>query len=163
MNIDLPSVIAQTESGTNDFRLRFESGLYAEWTVRPTSFVRQQICATIMRLNYCSLDTAEMIACTSWGRYQILGENLYDPSCCDVKSNVFQFAGTAPAQLLAFNDFLERRHVDFTLTDILMDSDKRQKFIAAYNGPGAVDAYWLRMKDAIKSLGGPTVLVGDQA
>ena len=153
--IDLASVIAQVESGTQDDRLRFEPGLYADWG-GPLSTARRNVVAAIGVAHKCSADTAVMIATTSWGRYQILGENIY--SVCQYKGSVFAFVAFSDHQQTCFSDFLAARGIAFTLTDLVMDRTKREQFITHYNGPANIDAYWQRMQAAIKALGGPVVV-----
>lgn len=156
--MQLSDVIAQVESGTSDAAARFEFGLYAEWGVAASDPERQkardQITATIAALHRCNRNTAHMLACTSWGRYQLLGENIY--SLCECKLPVAHFVVDPDFQRLCFDEFLHKRGIAFTLDEIVADADKRQKFISAYNGPAAVDAYWSRMQAAMVALGGAT-------
>ena len=71
--IDLLSkIVASVESLNNIHALRFEEKLY-------TSYQKRKVKTDIVRLiNKCSLRTAYMIMATSWGKYQILGYNLYN-------------------------------------------------------------------------------------
>ena len=155
--IDLAAVIAQVESGTQDDRLRFEPGLYVRWAPGvPLTAAQVDVVNTIQAVHRCNLDTACMIACTSWGRYQILGENIY--SVCQYKGSVFAFVAFSDHQQTCFSDFLAARGIAFTLTDLVMDRTKREQFITHYNGPANIDAYWQRMQAAIKALGGPAVV-----
>ena len=154
-SLDIAPVIAQVESATSDAALRFEPALYEHWAT-PTP-VRDAIVANIRSIHKCSRPTARMIACTSWGRYQILGENLYS-AMCGCRLSVFGFVASPGAQLSFFREFLRNRGIDFTLQDIIVDPGKRQQFVEGYNGPGDIDAYWVEIKDAVKMLGGPTVV-----
>lgn len=154
--MQLADIIAQVESGTNDAAMRFEIGLFAEWgtvaRIASEQQARDQITAAIAALHRCNRNTAHMIACTSWGRYQILGENIY--SVCECRRPVTAFAIDPDFQRLCFEEFLRKRGIDFTLDDILADEGKRSLFISKYNGPDAVAAYWAKMQVAIKALGG---------
>ena len=143
--LDLAAVVAQVETNDNPFAIRFEQALMAQWAAMNP--VRGAILAAIASLHDCSHDTARMIACTSWGRYQILGENLYDRALVNV--TVFAYVADPKLERLAFDALLIRKDVAFALQDIIDDEAKRQKFIAAYNGPSGVADYWARMQAVI--------------
>lgn len=143
--LDLAAVIAAVETNDNPFAIRFEQALMAQWAAMTP--VRSAILAAIASLHDCSHDTARMIACTSWGRYQILGENLYDRGLVNV--TVFAYVADPKLERLAFDAFLIRKEIGFALQDIIDDETKRAKFIAAYNGPAGVADYWARMQAAI--------------
>lgn len=151
--VDLAAVIAQVESSSRDEALRFESGLYRSWeSSHPEA--RAKIAANIRSIHACSHDTAKLIACTSWGRYQILGMNLYSPLCgCQV--NIFHYVADIDFQRICLEEFLRNKGIYFRLEDILEDFGKRSQFICGYNGPHAVDAYWGAIKRALGTLGGP--------
>ena len=142
---DLAAIIAQVESNDNPQTLRYEPGLMAQWAAMNP--VRSAILTSISGLHDCSHDTAHMIACTSWGRYQILGENLYERGLVNV--TVFAYVADPKLERLAFDAFLIRKEIGFALQDIIDDETKRAKFIAAYNGPAGVSDYWARMQAAI--------------
>lgn len=146
----LAGIIAKIESGDNPRRIRFESQIYTEGLKSPAwlALVRR-----IAALNGCSDDTARMIACTSWGVHQILGENLYD--VCRVTTDIFTFVASPEAQLAAFLRFIERRGIDFTIEELLADPLKQRAFVAVYNGPGNIDGYWSRMKQQIEAFSPP--------
>ena len=151
---ELADVIAQVESNDNPQTLRYEPDLMAQWAAMNP--VRSAILASISGLHDCSHDTARMIACTSWGRYQLLGENIY--SVCQCNADIFVFVTQPGVQLLCFQRFLAARGIAFSIEEILMDRTKREQFIARYNGPGDIDVYWAQMQAAIKELGGPTIV-----
>ena len=159
MTIELADVIAETENNGKPWPPRFEPALHQRWTegLAAGDKVKTALTAKIQGLNppTCSQGTAAMIACTSWGAWQILGETLYGGLW---ERSVFAFLTDPAAQRAAFEAFLAHHGVAFTLTDLVQDPAKRQRFIAAYNGPGDEDAYWAKMKRAVKSLGGPVIL-----
>ena len=146
---DLAAVISQVESGDNPYRLRFEPAIFARWAT--PNATELQIMGRIQQIHDCSRDTARMIAATSWGRYQILGENLYD-FVCGLQTDVFSFVEDDEAQAACFEAFIRNRGVAFTLEQIEADRTMREQFIATYNGPSDVDVYWGRMQAAIKAL-----------
>lgn len=152
----LSDVIAQVESGGDDAAVRFESRLYAKWTVVDptpgTQHARDEITATIEAGHRCTLSTARMIACTSWGRYQLLGMNIYGLCKCVVP--VVHFIESAELQRDCLATFLCQRGIDFTLEEIVADPAKREKFISRYNGPDATESYWAAMQRVIARLGG---------
>lgn len=151
MTVKLADVIAEVESGKRDSAIRFEAGLYKAWTAAPTP-ARDAIIREIVEIHDCSADTARMIACTSWGRYQLLGENLYSAFArCSV--NVFTFVEVPDVQAQCLALFLTMKGINFTLENIIENQTMRENFIIGYNGPGAVDAYWQRMKAAVAKLG----------
>ena len=151
--MDLAAVIAQVETRTRDHSPRFEPPLYADWRVTAADDI---VIAAIQKVHDCSTLTARMIACTSWGRYQLLGENIY--SVCQCNADIFVFVAQPGVQLLCFQRFLAARGIAFSIEEILMDRTKREQFIARYNGPGDIDLYWAQMQVAIKELGGPTIV-----
>lgn len=159
MTIDLAAVIAETESNGKPWPPRFEPALHQHWLqgLAASDKVKTALTAKIAALNppTCSTGTAAMLACSSWGAFQMLGETLYDGFW---ERSVFDFVTDAAAQRTVFDAFVARHGVAFTLTDVVMDEDKRRRFITVYNGPGDVDAYWAKMKRAVKSLGGPVIL-----
>jgi|SRR5580658_2569534 hypothetical protein len=155
MTLNLAAVIAQVESDGRDISPRFEPTLYYELAADPTP-ERGKIIGAIGTIHFCNQTTARMIAATSWGRYQILGENLY--SVCQCSVDVFTLVNEPLEQDAMFENFVQARGIDFTIEDLIADSAKRTKFITAWNGPGNVQAYWTLMQNAIKTLGGPTIV-----
>ena len=154
--MDLAAVIAQVETRTRDHSLRFEPTLYARWSEGPLTAEQRRVLGRIMAVHDCVYAAACMIACTSWGRYQLLGENIY--SVCQCNADIFVFVTQPGVQLLCFQRFLAARGIAFSIEEILMDRTKREQFIARYNGPGDIDVYWAQMQVAIKELGGPTIV-----
>jgi hypothetical protein len=149
--LDLATVIASVESGNNPYAMRFEPGLYAEWTKDTLTPARRDVVNTAMEANKCSFGTALMIACTSWGPHQILGENLY--SVCALPISVGAFMAGA-AHDYYFTKFLVAKGIAYDLDVVETVPAEREHFIATYNGPANTAAYWARMQDAIKRLSG---------
>ena len=137
---DLASVIKAIESGGNPHAVRFEPVAYQDWAWVP-AMDRIQV------KHKCSKDTAKMIACTSWGLYQLMGVNIFDPRYPkDAETpldppDVFAFVGDTGMQDLLFAAFLRAKGLNYTLEELLADDVKMAAFARAYNGPGNVAAY----------------------
>lgn len=149
--LDLAAVIAQVESSNNSFCIRYEAEMFERWCATKLMPAQSAVVQRIETTNKCNMMTALMIACTSWGKYQLLGESLYGIGM-GWTYPIGQFF--AVPQSLYFNHFLNQRSINFLLSDIQSDPAKREEFIAAYNGLGAVETYWAKMQDAIKLLEG---------
>jgi len=95
----LCKVIALTESNDNPYALRFEHAYYQKLKKRHYSedLVRQY--------NQCSKDTAYMIMGTSWGKFQILGVNLYNP--LGFRNSIVSYLNDTVTQVRSFKDFVE--------------------------------------------------------
>lgn len=141
----LAKVIAHVESNDRQFAIRFEDQLYASHSF-PTELLN-----SIHLSCGCSLATARMVACTSWGRYQILGENIY--SVCQYNKTPVEFCEDSAAQDAALALFLSNRRINFPLEQIMDSLPTRAQFILHYNGPGNQVAYWRQMLSWIKYYG----------
>lgn len=134
-NLTLAAVIRTIESRGNPYRPRFEFHAYMAW---PWTAVYQRIADK----HGCSHDTAQMIATTSWGAYQMLGLNIFDQTISGVDPpHLFAYVADSDMQDQSFGNFIKAKGVNFTLSDLLADPDKMQKFVTRWNGPGNVDAY----------------------
>lgn len=74
----------------------------------------------------------EMIASTSWGYYQIMGYNLYFYDLTD--KTVFEYMNDDLEQEKAFENFLLRRKINFTIDELKQDEEKIKRFAKYYNG-----------------------------
>lgn len=157
--MELADVIAEVESGRRPTEFRFEPELYEHWRAALPAAApgdpKAVLVAKISGIHHCSAPTATVIACTSWGLFQLLGENLFAGPW---QRTVVEFVNDAAAQRDAFDRFLARHGIAYTLTELIQDPQKRRHFIATYNGPLAVDAYWAQIKRAVVTLGGPQIL-----
>lgn len=132
---DLASVIKAIESGGNPHRPRFEYHAFIAWPWTP-------VYDRITDKHLCSRDTAQMIATTSWGVYQMLGINIFDPAISGVDpDDIFAYVADAAMQDASFAGFLKAKAIDWTLEELLGDADKMQKFCAAWNGPANTATY----------------------
>lgn len=137
----LREVVAAVESGGSGGMdaLRFEPGVYEGW---PFDAAMKRCQASN---GGCSIPTARMISATSWGRFQILGYNLY----LDGYSRpVAKFLASAFDQEAALETFLTRRSINWTWADLVADPRKAETFTTRYNGPAGWPSYFERMKEA---------------
>src|SRR5574337_403618 len=93
--ISLAEVIARVESNDDSRALRFEPGVFSN-----SLAARHEILERIMLANACNRNTARMIYATSWGRFQIMGFNLYAPPAGVTAwpHDVFGFVGSTVDQ-----------------------------------------------------------------
>lgn len=125
----LSDLIAQAESSNNPFAVRFEP-LH---TPAPAFISRMVVVAA------CSTETARVLCSTSWGLYQIMGDELMAKG---LNMSPVAFCGSAQTQYSMFNAvLLEKGLSTYTLMDIIGNSAARANFAAKYNGPGAVAQY----------------------
>lgn len=141
MKNDLQSVVSAVESGDNQNAIRFESSLFA---TRPL-WVSNQI-KRIQSIHKCSTDTAKMVACSSWGFYQILGANIYAQG---YDAPVQVYCQNAADQASVFKGFITPRHFSPDEDVSQWTADRGYAFSTFYNGPGAPLVYWGRIKDVI--------------
>ena len=143
-DLKLAQIIAAVESDNNPHAMRFEVATFQRAMDRPEIVLR------VAEQNHrCSHDTARIIYATSWGLYQIMGFNLYDPAGYEFTGDIVSYLLDEEEQLLSLQAFLERKDIDFTVQEIIDDPVRRSKFITAYNGPGDTDGYWQRMREVI--------------
>lgn len=149
MTLTLAQVISRVESNDNPRAMRFEAGLFERWQEAPTP-AEATLLVRIKAIHRCSLDTARMVACTSWGRYQLLGENIYDEG--GYAGHIVDYLASDTEQLASFTRFVAERRINADL--VLTDDGLMQKFAGAYNGPSNVAAYVTRMRQAMATLSG---------
>lgn len=145
----LADVIGSIESDDNPARLRFEPMLYARISGAYLSLPYATIIRAIQVANVCSAPTACMIAATSWGEWQILGENIYAPPC-NYKNSIAQYLDTIEDQRLTFNRFITARNINYDLATISASPDLARRIATVYNGPGNVDDYASRILQRCK-------------
>lgn len=131
----LANIIASIESSDNPKRLRFESATYQKLISGKMTPIHSVIVGNIASINKCSTDTAAMLYSTSFGLYQMMGFNLWDPSSSARTSfDVFSFVASPNEQTRCFNAFVSRETIDYTAQE-LADSDlRRVHFAHIYNG-----------------------------
>lgn len=148
--IVLRDIIALVESNDNTCAIRFEPTIYAKSDTMPV-----RILNAILDANKCSQKTAQMIYSTSWGRYQIMGFNLYGLLAWK-KSIVEYLVDPFTTQDISFDDFTAeiRRSTGEASWDGTRFTNvaAQQSFARWYNGPGNVPAYMGRMNEAAERL-----------
>lgn len=121
---EIHELIARVESANNQYAMRYEPAF-----IPSEKAVKQ--CAALQG-SYISMSTAKIICCTSWGMFQIMGENLY--GLLNVKYPVGKFLCYPELQKKAFYSFLEVRKINYSLQELMNDSEKLDKFSVTYNG-----------------------------
>lgn len=106
----LHKIISLVESGNNQYAMRFEENIFLKFSRHTYSLIK-----TVAEINQCSLDTSRVILACSWGKYQILGINLY--TICKLKNPVLQFVCNETLQDEAFNKFIIHKKVNATLVE----------------------------------------------
>ena len=132
VDVKLAQVIASIESSNNPHCIRFEPRIYKE--LDASGALASTLESAISKANACSDDgsTAHMIASTSWGAYQIMGENLYS---LGYGKSVADFLNSAADQLEYFARFLASRKMELATLKMLVDSvTARTAFAVKYNG-----------------------------
>jgi len=81
---------------------------------------------------YMNRSTAEMICKTSWGTYQIMGENVF--TICKHQFSIAEFLKFPDVQEMAYHAHNRAKGIDFTLAEVKGDVDKRNLFARRYNG-----------------------------
>ncbi len=136
----LSDCVAEVESSQNMRAMRFEP-----------SFQPTQEAANIIKAyatgGYMDNPTALNIAATSWGMFQIMGENLY--TVCNYQRTLVDFLTSPMRQLVAFNAFL----ASIGFQNVPFDSLKTSQILdfgQKYNGNG--EAYAAALEKAYKEL-----------
>ena len=140
---DLASVIRSIESGGNAHARRFEPGVY-NWEM--DIYGREATVRHIAAVNACSLGTAHVMFSESYGAYQEMGFNLWDPAHPLISVDEFTFRSDPALQAQAFADFIERQGIAWTLEQLLDDDVKLARFVTVWNGPGDVAVYTARFR-----------------
>jgi hypothetical protein len=147
----LMDVAATLESGNNAGAIRFEPAMFGN----APSWAKNQLAYIHAANPWASPETGLMIACTSWGKFQLLGANIY--AFGFFKFPIADFLANEAEQELVYGDFIAPH--DFHPHDDVTQWGDNQftAYAAFYNGPGAVDAYVAAMHRVIAA--GP-VLAG---
>ncbi len=120
----LSDCVAQVESANNPLAMRYE----LDYIPTFNSILLTQKFATN---GYMDTITARIIASTSWGKYQIMGANLY--AGLKYEDTLFSYLSDAGVQLVTFQDFI--KHLGFTDGPFaMMGEASLLKFARLYNG-----------------------------
>jgi len=130
----LGMVIAWIESNNNNQAIRFEPGIHEKIHTR---MFGDKIITNIRAIHKCTYETAAIIYSSSFGKYQIMGNALYDPQFIDQKTTIFSYCGVGDAANVAqdadFCTFTKHRGIGFSVRELL-ELTNRQKFALHYNG-----------------------------
>ena len=118
-------LIAEIESGKCPYALRYEP------LFEPSAFAVAKI-KRAHRPAYMSDATARMVAQTSWGSVQIMGENIW--TICEFDGTYQEFVNSYEAQERCFRNFLTARGIDYSVNELKQDPEKRARFARRYNG-----------------------------
>ena len=142
--VTIAQIIAQVESASRPFEMRFEPSVYARSKTL-------SIVDTIIQANDCDKATAEIFYAMSFGLYQIMGYNLYDPADkFRLRTPIATYMNDAKAQLAAFDAFTAGH--DSGWDGERFDNAKGMEFARFYTGPGNVAGYFNDMKAAAQKL-----------
>lgn len=138
MQANLENLIALVESDENFSAERYEENF---------KFSEDAI-IKIVKYNQCDRETAEKIAKTSYGAYQIMGENIY--TICGFKNSITHFLDSPTEQKNILSIFLYIKNIKYDLIDMITDPAKRYRFIRLYNGPASIEIYDKRLLKKFK-------------
>lgn len=148
--ITVDQVIAYVESKGDSFAYRFEPLTYASTLNTQGKTAMQQILAQIVKVHNCSYQSARVIYSSSFGKYQIMGFNLYGQ--LNVQKSFGEFMADDSAQYIAFNSFLIRKNLsNIYISDLAGSKVTRIKFGNIYNGNG--NDYALAIENALQHFG----------
>ncbi len=154
--ITLAEVIAEVESSNDQFAIRYEPVVHLRFKNMDSDDDDYYILEDIMIRNNCNLSTACVLAAMSFGKYQIMGENLYDNQI-KTTLNVVSYCGDEEAQDEAFERFIAGIGFTSDLPFFSISNEDRLKFATHYNGPGNPEAYVKAMNKAYVDLGVSTM------
>ena len=150
--ITLINLIAHVESGNFGGAIRFEEEKYNSMMNRPIKELPSRIGDTLKNIrdiHHCDLLTALQVYCTSWGKFQFMGETLYSaPINLPVPIPVFWTSEIVQASI--FQKFVRERSIDIEIDPPRMDEYER--FATIWNGPRDVSGYATRMLTVYKQL-----------
>lgn len=122
--LTLADLVAAVESGNNQFAIRYEPNFV------PSALAVKR-CQNSQN-GFCSVATAKIICASSWGKYQIMGENIY--GLLNLSFSIGKFLSDPDSQREIFDSFLTKKNINFSLAEILSDQAKRDSFSIKYNG-----------------------------
>ena len=144
--ITLADVVAQVESSDNPDAIRYEPIVHSRFKNITPGTDNYYILENIMKYNNCNLQTACVLASMSFGKYQIMGENLYG-NMIDLKYGVIDYLSDEEDQEISFEVFVSKIGFYYGQIFYLMTDNDLLKFATRYNGPGNPEAYVKAMKN----------------
>lgn len=150
---DLNSIVAWVESKGNPYSIRFEPEVYKNLMTGALTQAHHDLVARIIAAHSgCSFGTACMIYCTSFGKYQMMGFNIYGAPF-NYKASVYNYMTDQGAQDSSFGLYIEDRGINFAVGELAASSDLRNEFATKYNGGGANPAYVEMLIEAMQHFG----------
>lgn len=134
----LAQLIALVESNNNPLAVRFE----------PAHKPEPYFVMHMMELVQCSYATATTLCAMSWGKYQIMGDNLVS---LGLTVSPLAYVHDEAMQDAFFEKFAGADHLTLTLQDVLTSPQKRMMFARLYNGPSNIAGYANRIADVAKA------------
>lgn len=130
--LTLEKIIALIESGPDDgdyTEMRYESA----WR-----YFKGEITRACMKAHHCNETTARMLLSCSYGKYQIMGQVIYEQG---YRGNLpADFLNNDTAQNIAFDAYVRARDIRMTPAQ-LCAKGAREYFARRYNGPGNIEEY----------------------
>lgn len=157
--LSLAQVIAYVESRGNVNGVHLDLPTFLRWNTNSVGSglteAQGHVIDVIMQIHgtpgSCSRSTACMIACSSFGRFQIEGETLY--STLQYRKPIAAYWNNPVEQLDSFEAFLTRHELDQQPALVLSSPALMLKFATIYNGPADPYTYVTRMRQAMAALG----------
>lgn len=133
----LRTAVKNVESSNRSGAMKFEPGVMMKAQNPGSNEAWPKLLESIGKLNACDRITSCVIASTSWGLYQFLGETLYGGPV-NLGMPLFVFLSSVAEQDHAFNVWCSAQgfNPDEAVTRTLAVA-----FAAKWNGPGNIDVY----------------------
>jgi hypothetical protein len=155
MVVKLERVVALVESGNNPEAFRFEPTVFAheKLTDDHSPEAAAKLILDTEKLHECSPDSARVILSSSWGKYQLMGFNLWP---LGYMGTIWEFLSKPADQDLMFEEFvLEGGFYQSELDDagwLLTAETRALSFARFYNGLGNPQAYLEKLQAGLKKL-----------
>lgn len=130
----LAGLVALVESNNNPYAVRLEQS-YLDRVKNADAMVQ--------RLNITHTTARFLLSC-SWGKYQIMGENLWNMG---IRISPIKYCNDTNVQDISFHTYCVINKCDYSLNRILSDSESRTDFAIKYNGNGNVESYLQKMME----------------
>lgn len=141
----LAKAIASVESDGRWDAIRFEPHVYERALRAPIG--RKAISRLMHGHGLLSRDTYRVLWSSSWGRFQIMGFNLWG-DICSYDGHFADFLKNHDAQEAALLNFLRANKINYSLAELIADREKLNDFARKYNGPGNVKEYGTKIRQA---------------
>lgn len=147
--VKLIDVVRYTESGNNYHALRFEPELYQnkpEWVTNQIQNIRESFGS------FVSEETCLMVACSSFGAYQMLGANISAYGGIKSGFSIFDFIQNDIAQDNASKKMIRGLGFDPNIDFSLINAFDLDSFSSKWNGPGNISGYSNALKKSFEFL-----------